>query len=275
MSRSLAWEPLSDDVGALITMHMLPPYTEQEADDLRRLYDSRDLLLFRGHEWSQGEQIEFVKLLGGIVEAQAHVSNRIAGFAMGGELVMHCDLAFSSVPLHGICLYGEEVSNDVASTRFVSNRTALRNLSQSQRDKFASAQVAHRYQEDQTEEGGITAWHPAIMQLPRTGEEVLFLPQMSANSIEGMPQDEAAQLIAEAQSTVLKGQGGYQHRWQPNDLLVWNNIALQHGRGAVETVVQKRHLRRVTFGKSESYTGLSEHYRVSHNYESRAAIPSS
>ena len=43
-----------------------------------------------------------------------------------------------------------------------------------------------------------------------------------------MPDDESAQLLSELYAHMVKRKFRYQHEWSHNDLLMWDNCAVQH-----------------------------------------------
>ena len=85
---------------------------------------------------------------------------------------------------------------------------------------------------------------PAILPHPETGEPVLYVSQMQTARIGGLPQEEGERLLNELFSTLYAPENVYEHRWHNGDLVIWDNIALQHSRPDL-TAHTPRRLRRI------------------------------
>lgn len=80
---------------------------------------------------------------------------------------------------------------------------------------------------------------------PTSGEELLYVSAMQTDSIVGLPEAESEELLARCWARLHASDNVYEHVWSPGDLLVWDNLALQHARDAVHG---RRTLRRVPVG---------------------------
>jgi taurine dioxygenase len=74
---------------------------------------------------------------------------------------------------------------------------------------------------------------------------VLYITAMQTDSIVGCSEDESEALLGACWSTLYAPDNVYEHFWQVGDLVVWDNLALQHARDAVQG---RRTLRRVPVG---------------------------
>src|SRR6266568_1215010 len=61
-----------------------------------------------------------------------------------------------------------------------------------------------------------------------TGEELLSLSEQQTSHIEGMSEPESDVVFAEIISFQYGEANRYTHHWQVHDLLIWDDIALQH-----------------------------------------------
>jgi taurine dioxygenase len=102
-----------------------------------------------------------------------------------------------------------------------------------------------RYRLTEFDEGAARAEHPVLLQHPVTSADVLYVTAMQTDSIVGLPEDESEALLKRCWETLYAPDNVYEHEWQVGDLLVWDNIALQHARDAV---TGRRTLRRVPVG---------------------------
>jgi taurine dioxygenase len=69
---------------------------------------------------------------------------------------------------------------------------------------------------------------------------------MQTYCIEGLDKAQSDALLAQAFAAMYAPEAVYEHTWREGDLLIWNNIALQHARGHVGQGAP-RTLRRVAF----------------------------
>ena len=75
---------------------------------------------------------------------------------------------------------------------------------------------------------------------------MLYLNQLQTSHFEGLEPDESEALLQEALAYIYRPELSYVHSWESNDLIVWSNIALQHGRPPHPDEERPRTLRRVT-----------------------------
>ena len=97
--------------------------------------------------------------------------------------------------------------------------------------------------------------HPVVRRHPRTGERLLFVNELMTSHIEAIGNDESEELIQRAYQLLYAPRNTYVHEWRVNDLIIWDNIALQHARARPITG-SRRKLRRVTVGPFSGYTRL-------------------
>ena len=69
---------------------------------------------------------------------------------------------------------------------------------------------------------------PVVRTHPVTGRRALFVNEAHTSHIVGLPREEGDALLAELYRHILRPEFRYTHRWQPGDLLMWDNCAVQH-----------------------------------------------
>ena len=72
--------------------------------------------------------------------------------------------------------------------------------------------------------------HPVKLPNPRTGEPMLLVTEHHATRINELEEAESQALIEELFAHIYAPQRQYDHVWQLNDVLMWNNLAVQHAR---------------------------------------------
>lgn len=245
------------------------PWPESAAAQLRALLDEHGLLVLRAPGLSAEDHLRFVRLFGPIFDeardnsGMSLVSN-VVGVFPTGRLLFHQDFAFTPHPHPVQSLYAEEVVGDVAPTLFVSNLRAYERLPRGQREAWAGLSAVHA--RDATRKGAPDdefvrvrlldkpdgsdparyprAHHPLIQRHPRTGAPLLFANEYYMSHVVELPPEEGERVIQAACAVLYQPEAVYAHEWREGDLVVWDNIALQHARAEVRPET-RRTLRRI------------------------------
>jgi taurine dioxygenase len=234
---------------------------DDEVAALRELFDRYHLLLFREQSLSADDQLRICGHLRPVVDPVAWISNVEAGFHPEGELFYHCDYAFTAHPMLGLSLYAIELGSGAAPTYFANNERACRELDDSLRGAIEELRVVHlidsvngrdnirtRLDDIGGDEASPTLYprfaRPAIWPHPITGAPLLFVLQQQASHFEGWSCRDSDALLDAAFEVLYDDANVYVHHWQVGDFIVWDNLALQHGRPANPNTV-RRSLRRV------------------------------
>ncbi|MET0366434.1 MAG: TauD/TfdA family dioxygenase [Sphingobium sp.] len=245
------------------------PQSDGEVGQLRSLLDDHGLLVLRCPGLGAAEHLRFVGLFGPIYDEArdssglSHVSNVFGKFPTG-RLLFHQDFAFTPHPHPVQSLYAEEVGGAVAPTLFVSNAQAYDRLSPAQREAWVGLTAVHA--RDATRKGHADdefvrvrlrtlpnsddpalyprANHPLLNRHPRTGRPLLFANEYYTSHILELLPEEGEQVIQEAYALLYRPEAIYAHEWRAGDLVIWDNIALQHARAAVRPDT-RRTLRRI------------------------------
>ena len=95
--------------------------------------------------------------------------------------------------------------------------------------------------------------HPVVLHHPVTGIPILFVNPLFTESI---PEAGDDSLLVELQASFAAPAIQYWHRWRPGDLLIWDNLVLQHARNEFPAT-DRRTIRRcqIDFGCQRSARG--------------------
>jgi alpha-ketoglutarate-dependent taurine dioxygenase len=233
---------------------------------LQDLFDARGLLLFRGLEITHAEQVRLSKLLirdetadatdGSPLEDKFYISNRRADSAAPfGRLRFHADTMWAEHPFEVLSLYGVDVEQPVAPTTFVSGTYAWKTLPDELRTRVEGLSVLHTAGEVRrgdladvlvtTVERPPTAVTPIGRVHPRTGETILYVCEQMTQEVVELGPDEGERLLEELFAHLYDPANQLHHEWRERDLIVWDNLALQHARQNVTTDGPARTLRKV------------------------------
>jgi len=254
------------------------PLDSSVAGALRELLAQHHLLVLRG-EWSEAEQIDLVGCFGrvlpqgprvivndhpaGELPVVTFVSNVATDGGLGTfELAFHHDLAHVATPLGGLSLYALDVGDDQSPTRFANGRLAYQQLPEQLRQRLDGLQGLFAANYTTTSDDAATArdvrealdptWprtvHPLVVPHPVTGESCVYVNEMMTVEILGLDRREGDALLDVLFERLYDPSNIYEHHWQTGDLVVWDNLVVQHGRRKVHETIP-RTLRRVVFGE--------------------------
>lgn len=241
---------------------------DQPADVIelaRRAFDEHHLVLVRGPELPALAQRRFASWFGRVdtmgyaggntASPETYISNtRAEGVAREGSLLKHSDYCFFDTLLRGLCLYGEEVPSHGGETVFVNAQRAGMELPPALVARVTGLHARHVY--DYRNDYGTArfriasapdapnASHPILLPHPVTGAPILYVNELMTDSIEELPADEGEALLQELFAYLDDPSFRYEHAWQAGDLIVWDNLALQHGRTDIPAGA-RRSLRRL------------------------------
>jgi taurine dioxygenase len=85
---------------------------------------------------------------------------------------------------------------------------------------------------------------PVLFHHPRTGQPILYVSQQMTREIVGLAPDESESLLQELFAHLYQPSMVYEHHWHDGDLVIFDNIAMQHARGYVDLKGSTRTLRK-------------------------------
>jgi len=242
---------------------------DEDVELLRRTFDERSLLLFRDLDIDDAYQQHLAKLVIGhdgptgdgkdVDAADAFfVSNREEdGGAPFGRLLFHSDMMWAESPFHVLTLYGLDVEPPVVPTVFTSSAHGWATLPDDLRARVGGKHAVHMTGQRNRglEPGGEllqpirenvqSTTKPVPYEHPRTGRELLYVCQMMTDHIVELPADESEELLEELFAHLYGDAAIWEHEWRQGDLVMWDNLALQHARPDVDKGGPVRTLRKV------------------------------
>jgi taurine dioxygenase len=63
---------------------------------------------------------------------------------------------------------------------------------------------------------------------PSTGRKALFIDPKTVTGVDGLPEDEANDLLDRLLAHTIRPENVYDHDWQPGDLVLWDNWRAMH-----------------------------------------------
>ena len=87
--------------------------------------------------------------------------------------------------------------------------------------------------------------HPLVRTHPESGRKGLYLNPIRTEGIVGMDDAEGLPLLDELLAHAVQEKYQYRHRWQPGDVVMWDNRCLLHKANGDYDMTQLRYLYRV------------------------------
>jgi taurine dioxygenase len=250
----------------ILDVDLRDPVDERDVEQLRALYREHHMLVFRGTSQSgllTGErQVEVASWFGPVLAekfgAYGYVSNIVEGAVVPeGGLTFHSDFAFTPDPLLGISLHALAVPADGAPTRFADAMGVLRTLPTDLRARLDHARILNVFDFGAPADrpmraadlapGSPSCVHDAVGRHRVTGEPVVLAGEMHTDCVLGVAPEESAAILGDLFAHLYAPTNVYEHHWEVGDLVIWDNLALQHGRPAFP-VHDERTLQRVVLG---------------------------
>ena len=223
-------------------------------DEIRAAWLAHLVLVFRCGEISEDDQIRFASYFGETVGARSKQRNdggdrrlmlisnvRENGEAIGslpdGELMFHSDSVFLEKPLMSAMLYAEEIPSTGGNTLFANMYTAYDSLPEDLKERLNGLQATNVFDyETQVKTGRFDrstaphASHPAIRTHPETGRKALYVNRLMTEELVGLPAAESGDILRQLFDHAEDRTHVYEHVWQVNDLVMWDNRCTQHAR---------------------------------------------
>jgi alpha-ketoglutarate-dependent taurine dioxygenase len=245
------------------------PLDDGTLRELRAAFDERSVLVFRDLDIDEDFQRYLVFMLigepapgpedvaekGGPMLVSNKEENAAAPY---GRLLFHCDNMWARTHQYAISLYGVEVEPPTAPTQFVSNADAWDRLPDELRARVATLEARHGFDHTYPNRGADddvidsyfdvsrSSVRPVVYRHPRTGRTLLYVSQQATIEILGLTAEENEALLAELFSYLYEPRHVLEHEWRTGDLVIWDNVAAQHGRNTVQLQGPVRTLRKVT-----------------------------
>ncbi|WP_430736665.1 TauD/TfdA dioxygenase family protein [Pseudomonas parafulva] len=253
--------PFSGAVGAeIVGLDLSRPVNADDFQRIHRAHLDHHVLVFREQRISPDQQIAFSRRFG---ELQIHVlkqfllqghpeilivsniveDGRNIGLGDAGKF-WHSDLSYKELPSLGSMLHAQELPSEGGDTLFADMHKAWDAVPQALRDVVQGRSAAHSYTARYAETKFEGNWrptltaeqlaqvnevvHPIVRTHPENGRKALFVSEGFTTRIVGLPEDESRDVLQQLYALSVLDHHLYRHRWQPHDLVFWDNRSLIH-----------------------------------------------
>jgi alpha-ketoglutarate-dependent taurine dioxygenase len=151
----------------------------------------------------------------------------------------HTDSSYRAVPCMGAFLHGIEVSRTGGETQFTNMYKVYEALPEALKRQVQGRKARHNFGhlhtlaelKPLTEEEKAAmppVWQPMVRKHPVTGRQSLYISPIYNDEVEGMTAEAARQLLDELTEFAAQPRFVYRHRWDPDDVVLWDNRCTMH-----------------------------------------------
>ena len=186
----------------------------------------------------------------------------VDGIDRAGWLGWHWDQSFMPTIVRGAVLRMDVPSAEMGETGFIDAIEAYDRLPPALRERIENLEVVYEFNADfvsgqfgfpkdikalprerPSKESSFDfppVVHPMVIIQVETGRKVLKLSPMHARYILGMDKGESDLLLAEVADHLVDSNFAYFHRWEANDMVVWDNWRIIHSANGVPLHCRRR-----------------------------------
>jgi len=260
-SSSFQVAPFDGPLGAAIVgLDLSKPLGERDFARIHRAHLLYHVLVFRDQRITPAQQVAFSRRFGPL---QIHVLRQfqlkeqpevlvVSNIKENGQPLglgdaghyWHSDLSYKPIPSLGSMLHAQELPAEGGDTLFANQHLALERLPAHLLRAVEGRHAEHSYLAKYAELQKRSPWrptltqaqidevppaiHPVVRTHPETGRRALFVSEHFTTRIVGLPDDESRQLLDELFAASTREQFVYRHRWQPHDMVFWDNRSVMH-----------------------------------------------
>ena len=251
------------------------PLDGEVVGKIRSAWQAHAVLVIPGQDLSPERQISFSRYFGDLrghtVTTLLHpdypellvLSNRGRGGTApinNGGAYWHSDITYETHPPMGSILHGVIVPPEGGDTLYADMVSAYAALDAETKKTLAGLSAVHTYRfrymkmvaegvRPARTEAQMAEWievtHPVVRTVPETGEKALYVNEGFTARIADLPEDESRDLLDKLLSHTVDERFVYRHRWQPGDVVMWDNRRTLH-RATAYDLTHERTMHRTT-----------------------------
>jgi taurine dioxygenase len=231
--------------------------------DFREVWDAffaAQVLVLRGQRFTAAEYLRFARQFGRpephvidqfhhpehadiLILSNVKKNGQPIGLADAGTY-FHTDYSYLEVPARATLLYSIEVPKKGGDTLFANQYAAYDDLPVTMKARIEDLVALHHYgNRDDLDTSSRTVasvlteeqehkldWvrHPIVRRHPVTGRKALYAVSGSSFGIDGMPRDEAVDLLDELKRHATQEEYHLRLKYGVGDVVIWDNASLLH-----------------------------------------------
>ncbi|MDV0439921.1 TauD/TfdA dioxygenase family protein [Xanthomonas sacchari] len=266
-------EPFAAPLGAqVLGLDLTQPLDASTFALLHRAHLHYHVLVFRDQRITPAQQVAFSRRFGPL---QIHVLRQfqlrdhpevlvVSNIKEHGQPIglgdaghyWHSDLSYKPTPSLGSMLLAQELPAEGGDTLFANQHLAWDTLPLELQRAVDGRLAEHSYLAKYEDLRKRNPWrppltqaqidevppvrHPIVRTHPETGRRALFVSEHFTTRIVGLPQDESDALLQALFAHSSADALVYRHRWQPHDMVFWDNRSVTHLAGGTPDHLRRR-----------------------------------
>ncbi|MBO9882407.1 TauD/TfdA family dioxygenase [Xanthomonas sp. D-109] len=266
-------EPFAAPLGAqVLGLDLTQPLDASTFALLHRAHLHYHVLVFRDQRITPAQQVAFSRRFGPL---QIHVLRQfqlrdhpevlvVSNIKEHGQPIglgdaghyWHSDLSYKPTPSLGSMLLAQELPVEGGDTLFANQHLAWDTLPLELQRAVDGRLAEHSYLAKYEDLRKRNPWrppltqaqidevppvrHPIVRTHPETGRRALFVSEHFTTRIVGLPQDESDALLQALFAHSSADALVYRHRWQPHDMVFWDNRSVTHLAGGTPDHLRRR-----------------------------------
>jgi alpha-ketoglutarate-dependent taurine dioxygenase len=239
---------------------------------LNQAFVQHSVLVFRDQHLSPPQLLAAVQLFGDVLPQhntrfalpdcpQIHYISNQDSYPDGRRYIpgegYHTDHSNAAEPPKATVLHAVQLPDRGGDTQFVNMMRAYEDLPPATQARIAGLRAMHVYQSRHSERKLMAlseanrqrvpdaVLHPLVRTHPESGRKALYLNPIRIEGIADMAEVEALRLLDELLAHATQPQYEYRHKWQPGDMVMWDNRCLLHKANGDYDMTQTRYLYRI------------------------------
>ena len=270
---SIVIENVAGHTGAEVRgIDLAAPVDPDTRARLNRAFSQRGVLVVRGQTLAPGRMLDAVRLFGDVFPQHNtrfalpecpdihYISNRDT-FPDGRRYIpgegWHTDHSNDVRPPKATVLHAVALPSTGGDTQYANMAAAYEALPDAMRRHLDGLTAIHVYQSSHSarqlmalpsaakERVPNAVLHPMVRVHPETGRRSIYINPIRIEGILGMDHKEALPLLAQLLEHATDERFQYRHRWQPGDLVMWDNRCMLHKANGDYDMNELRYLYRV------------------------------
>ncbi len=244
----------------VVGLDLSVPLANEDFARIHRAHLAHHVLVFRDQRITPDEHVRFSQRFGPL---QIHVQRKfqlaghppvlvVSNIRENGQPIglgdaghfWHSDLSYKERPSLGSLLHAQDLPSEGGDTLFADQHAAYEALPSALKARIDKMQAEHSYLARYDELRARNPWRPALTQAqidevrpvihpvvrthPETGRKALFVSEHFTTRILGLAESDSRLLLQELFAASTQPRLQYRHRWQPHDLVFWDNRSVVH-----------------------------------------------
>jgi len=264
--------PLTGHTGAEIRgVDLTKPVDPETRAALNRAFAQHHVLVVRDQQYGPEDFTRAVQLWGELQphdKKELHVPGHSHMYFVSNEQTVpgkryisgetfHTDHSNHPAPPKATILYSVSLPSHGGDTQYVNMHLAYDELPAATKQRIDPLKAVHVYlskysprelkplNEESLKALPPPGIHPLVRVHPENGRKALFLNPVRIESIVGMPDEAALDLVAELMAHATQPKYEYRHQWRYGDMVLWDNRSVMHKANPDYDMNERRYLYRL------------------------------